>query len=75
MTELNQDLKALRIERAPERPGAGRWMRWILALVVVAGAGTGVWMWATRERPIEIEVAVVTERPAGTQAAVLNASG
>ena len=35
----------------------------------------GAWMWATRERPIEVEVAAVTERPVGTQAAVLNASG
>ena len=32
-------------------------------------------MWVTRERPIEVEVAEVTERAAGTQAAVLNASG
>jgi RND family efflux transporter MFP subunit len=32
-------------------------------------------MWFTRERPIEIAVATVTERPVGTQAAVLNASG
>ena len=75
MTELQQDLNALRIERQAERPGAGRWIGWILALVLIAGAGTGVWMWATRERPIEVEVAEVTERPAGTQAAVLNASG
>ena len=75
MTELQQDLNALRIERQAERPGAGRWIGWILAVVLIAGAGTGVWMWAMRERPIEVEVAEVTERPAGTQAAVLNASG
>src|SRR5213596_375895 len=32
-------------------------------------------MWVSRERPIEVQVATVTERPVGTQAAVLNASG
>ena len=39
------------------------------------GAGGGAWLWFTRERPIEVEVAPVTERAAGTQASVLNASG
>jgi len=75
VADLKQDLNALRIERQPERPGAGRWLGWILALVLIAGAGTGVWMWMTRERPIAVEVAEVTERAAGAQAAVLNASG
>ena len=65
----------MRIEREPERPGAGRWIGWAVVLLLVAGAGAGAWMWATRERPIEVEVATVTERAAGTQAAVLNASG
>ena len=32
-------------------------------------------MWFNRERPIEVEVSAVTERAAGTQASVLNASG
>ena len=75
MTDLKQDLAALRIEREPERPGMGRAIRWVVALLILAGAGAGAWMWATRERPIEVEVATVTERPVGTQAAVLNASG
>ena len=75
VADLKQDLNALRIERQPERPGAGRWLGWVLALVLIAGAGTGVWMWMTRERPIAVEVAEVTERAAGAQAAVLNASG
>jgi RND family efflux transporter MFP subunit len=35
----------------------------------------GAWQWATRERPLEVETVVVTERAAGTQASVLNASG
>jgi RND family efflux transporter MFP subunit len=75
VTDFKQDLNALRIERQPERPGAGRWIGWIVALVLLAGVGAGAWMWATRERPIDVEVAEVTERAAGTQAAVLNASG
>ena len=75
MTDLKQDLAALRIEREPERPGVARWIVWIVVLVFVGGAGLGAWKWVTRERPIEVQVAVATERAAGTQAAVLNASG
>ena len=75
MSDLKQDLAALRIEREPDRPGVGRWIAWIVLLVLVGGAGVGAWKWATRQRPIEVQVAVVTERAAGTQAAVLNASG
>jgi len=75
MTDLNTDLNALRIDREPDRPGAGRWIAWVLVLLVLGGAGVGAWKWATRERPIEVQVATVTERAAGTQAAVLNASG
>ena len=75
MTDLKQDLAALRIEREPDRPGVGRWIGWAAVLLIIAGAGAGAWKWATRERPIEVEVATVTERPVGTQAAVLNASG
>ena len=43
--------------------------------IFIAAAGAGVWRWTTRERPIEVQAAVATERPAGTQATVLNASG
>jgi RND family efflux transporter MFP subunit len=75
VADLKQDLAALRIERQPERPGIGRWVGWVLLILVLAGVGIGAWTWATRERPVEVEVATVTERPAGTQAAVLNASG
>ena len=69
------DLAALRIERAPIRTDGGSWVKWIVLLVILGGAGGGAWAWFTRERPIEIEVATVTERAAGTQASVLNASG
>jgi HlyD family secretion protein len=75
VTDLKQDLAALRIERTPERPGVGRWIGWAVVLLILAGSGLGAWTWATRERPVEVEVATVTERPVGTQAAVLNASG
>ena len=75
MTDLKQDLDALRIERAPERSGAGRWIVWTGLLILCAALGVGAWRWATRERPVEVQVATVTERAPGTQAAVLNASG
>jgi RND family efflux transporter MFP subunit len=44
-------------------------------VVVLAAVGTGVGLWATRERPVPVEAAAVTQRAAGTQASVLNASG
>jgi RND family efflux transporter MFP subunit len=76
MPDLKDDLASLRIEREPVRVGrARRWVGWLVLLVVLAGAGVGAWKWMTRERPVEVQVATVTERAAGTQAAVLNASG
>lgn len=58
---------------APE--SGGGWIKWVVLLLFLAGAGYGGWAWLTRERPIEVEVASVTQRAAGTQASVLNASG
>ena len=75
MTDLKSDLDALRIEREPERRGLGRWIIWTGLIVVLAALGVGGWRWVTRERPIEVQATTVTVRPAGTQAAVLNASG
>jgi HlyD family secretion protein len=69
------DLSALKIEREPLNVNSGRWVKWVVLLVVLIGAGAGTWYFLTRERPIEVEVASVTERAAGTSAAVLNASG
>jgi RND family efflux transporter MFP subunit len=76
VTELKDDLAALRIERAPMSPeGRRRWVTWVVLLVLLAGGGYTVYAWLNRERPLEVEVATVTERAAGTQASVLNASG
>jgi RND family efflux transporter MFP subunit len=75
MAELKDELAALRIDREPYRPRGGGWVKWVVLLVLLAAAGTGAWWWATRERPVEVETATVTTRAAGTQAAVLNASG
>ena len=75
MNEIKDDLSALRIEREPLEPARGRWVKWLVLLVLVGGIGGGAWYWFTRERPIEVEVAPVTARAAGTQASVLNASG
>jgi len=75
MSELKDDLAALRIDRQPERRGLGRGILWVIILLIVGAGGAGAWQWATRDRPIEVETATVTERPAGTHAAVLNASG
>src|SRR5262245_43135565 len=75
VTDLKADLAALRIERAPERHGGNRWLKWLVLLIVLASAGVGVWRWMTRERPVEVQIATVAERASGEQAAVLNASG
>lgn len=69
------DLSALRIEREPLNTGGGRWVKWVVLLMILGGAGGGAWYWLNRERPVEVEVVAVTERAAGTQASVLNASG
>jgi RND family efflux transporter MFP subunit len=75
VNDLSQDLAALRIERGPARPGRGRWLAWAIVMFSVAAVGASVWVWANGERPIDVQTASVTERAAGSQAAVLNASG
>src|ERR1043165_145517 len=75
MNDLKKDLDALRIEREPERPATARWIVWTGLLLLLAAAGFGGYRWITRARPVEVQVATVTARAAGTQAAVLNASG
>jgi len=72
--DAQDDLSALRIDRAPRREGRP-WVKWVVLLVLAVAAGAGSWSWFSRERPIEVEVASVTVRRAGAQASVLNASG
>ncbi len=75
MADPTADLSQLKIEREPLNTESGRWTKWIVLLVLAGGLGAGAWYWFNRERPVEVEVATVTERAAGTQASVLNASG
>jgi len=76
VTDLKNELAALRIERPPMEADGGRgWVKWVVLLVFLGGAGYAGWTWLTRERPLEVEVVTVTERAAGAQATVLNASG
>ena len=75
MADLKQDLAALRIAREPERGGPSPWVRWAVVVGLAGAAAAAIWIWATRDRPTEVQVATVTERPAGTLASVLNASG
>ena len=75
MPELKDELAALRIERTPARRGGSRWMAWIVVIAILGAGGVAGWRWATRERPVAVEAGIVSERAAGMQAAVLNASG
>ena len=75
MADTSDDLSALRIEREPLDAGNRRWGKWVFILLLLAAVGGGAWYWLTRQRPIEVELATVTERAAGAQASVLNASG
>jgi HlyD family secretion protein len=70
------DLSALRIEREPIRESnVGRWIVRIGLVILLGTLGAGGYFYATKPRAIEVEVATVTERAAGAQASVLNASG
>ena len=75
MTDLKDELAALRIEREPLKQDRGPWLARLMMLVLMAGAGFAAWVWFNREQPLEVEAATVTERAAGAQASVLNASG
>lgn len=75
MADLKQELAGLRIERDREYSKSTRWIGWTIAALLLLAAGAGAWLWFTRERVFDVQAATVTERAAGTQAAVLNASG
>ena len=75
MPDLKDELAALRLEREPTTHESRRWVGWLVLAVLFVAVGAGAWWWFSRERPIEVETATVTSRQAGTQAAVLNATG
>src|SRR5689334_5239260 len=75
MSDLKNDLAALRLEREPDTQPRGRWVVWLVLAVLLIAAGGGAWWWFSRERAVEVETATVSSRQAGTQAAVLNATG
>ena len=66
MTDLKNDLAALRLEREPDSRASRRWIGWlVLAVCRRWTAGAGAWWWLSRERPIEVEIATVSSRQAG----------
>jgi RND family efflux transporter MFP subunit len=75
MTELQDELAALRIDRTDESGSSRRWIGWVVMLLLLGGAGVAGWAWLTRERPVEVQVATVSSRDPGMRAAVLNATG
>jgi len=75
VADTSDDLSALRIDREPLDAGRRSPGKLVFGLALVAAIGGGAFYWLNRERPVEVEVAAVTERAAGTQASVLNASG
>lgn len=75
VTDLKDELAALKIERRPTTGASRRWIGWLLVLALLGAGGWAGWRWLTRERPVEVEASTVSQRAAGTQAAVLNASG
>ncbi len=74
MPTLKDELAALKIERPAERQSKP-WIKWVVVLVVLAAAAAAGLRYANRPRPIEVETVAVTQRAAGVQASVLNASG
>lgn len=75
MSDLKKELEALKIEREADESGLWRWVRWLVLLVILAGGSGWGWTWWSRERPVPVDVVTVSERAAGTQASVLNATG
>jgi RND family efflux transporter MFP subunit len=76
MADLKEELAALRLDREPSAaPTSRRWIGWLVLAIFLIGAGGGAWWWFSRERAIPVEIATVSSRQAGTQAAVLNATG
>jgi HlyD family secretion protein len=75
MSDLSTDLAGLHIERKPERRSSRRWVIWVFLVLLLIAGGSVAARWFLQTRPLEVQVASVTQRAAGGQAAVLNASG
>ncbi len=75
MSDLKDDLAALRLDRDPVAHRNRGWVGWLVLAVAVCAGGFGAWWWFSRERPVEVQAATVALRQAGAQAAVLNATG
>jgi RND family efflux transporter MFP subunit len=75
MADLASDLAALKIDREPESASSRTWVLWLVLLSILAAGGFLAWRSLRQVRPLQIQAATVTMRAAGTQAAVLNASG
>ena len=77
MSELRDDLAALKIERTPEKIGrrGGPPIGWIVAVLLLGGGGYAAYAFATRVKPVEVEVATVSMRAVGGRAQVLTGNG
>jgi RND family efflux transporter MFP subunit len=77
MSELRDDLAALKIERTPEKIGrrGGLPIGWIVAVLLLGGGGYAAYAFATRVKPVEVEVATVSMRAVGGRAQVLTGNG
>ena len=77
MSELKDDLAALKIERTPEKIGrrGGLPIGWIVAVLLLGGGGYAAYAFATRVKPVEVEVATVSMRAVGGRAQVLTGNG
>jgi HlyD family secretion protein len=76
LSNLKEDLAALKIEQT-DRGGGGRKGPWIVLVLLLVLAGGGGWYWATQLQAAPVKVASVVTKTtgAGSPGAVLNASG
>jgi HlyD family secretion protein len=75
LSDLKDDLAALRLEREPLRARRSRGLVWLVVLVLLLGGAAAAWAWFARERPLEVQTATVEARASGAQTGVLNATG
>ncbi len=73
-TAGNVSLDDLKIDRSSDSNRSGRGRFFLIVLLLLGAAGAAAW-WFLRPKAIEVTTARVSEAPAGSVAAVLNASG